>query len=81
MATGCALLLPLGAVACGGGDSASGSGGKPIVGLITKTGTNPFFVKMKEGAQQAAAQDGVQLQTFAGKQDGDNEAQVRAIET
>ena len=24
---------------------------EPIVGLITKTETNPFFVKMKEGAQ------------------------------
>ncbi|MCW4628975.1 hypothetical protein [Marinomonas rhodophyticola] len=26
----------------------------PIIGLITKTNTNPFFVKMKEGAQQKA---------------------------
>ena len=51
-----------------------------IVGLITKTDTNPFFVKMKEGATQAAEQAGVQLQTFAGKQDGDNESQVQAIE-
>lgn len=63
--------------ACGGG---SGSSDKPIVGLITKTDTNPFFVKMKEGAQQAATAAGVQLQTFAGKQDGDNESQVQAIE-
>ena len=23
----------------------------PVIGLITKTETNPFFVKMKEGAQ------------------------------
>jgi fructose transport system substrate-binding protein len=27
----------------------------PVIGLITKTDTNPFFVKMKEGAKQAAA--------------------------
>jgi fructose transport system substrate-binding protein len=81
IATGCALLLPLATAACGGNDSGSGgSGKKPVVGLITKTDTNPFFVKMKEGAQQAAAQAGVDLQTFAGKQDGDNEAQVQAIE-
>ncbi len=26
-----------------------------IVGLITKTESNPFFVKMKEGAQKAAS--------------------------
>ena len=35
---------------------------------------------MKEGAQQAADAAGVQLQSFAGKQDGDNESQVQAIE-
>jgi fructose transport system substrate-binding protein len=67
------LSLPL--AAC-----SDGSGGKPIVGLITKTDTNPFFVKMKEGATAEAAKQGVSLQTFAGKQDGDNESQVQAIE-
>jgi fructose transport system substrate-binding protein len=74
------LALSLAAAACGGSGSGSGSGGKPIVGLITKTDTNPFFVKMKEGAQSEAKAKGVDLQTFAGKQDGDNEAQVQAIE-
>jgi fructose transport system substrate-binding protein len=68
------------APAAGGGGSGGGSGQQPIVGLITKTDTNPFFVKMKDGATQAASQSGVQLQSFAGKQDGDNEAQVQAIE-
>ena len=52
-----------------------------IVGLITKTDTNPFFVKMKEGAQQRSQELGVELRTFAGKYDGDNEAQVEAIES
>src|SRR3954452_8655134 len=33
---------------------AQGSSGQVIVGLITKTDTNPFFVKMKEGAQAKA---------------------------
>ncbi len=42
----------------GGGSTAGASGEKPIVGLITKTDTNPFFVKMKEGAQQAADRRG-----------------------
>jgi fructose transport system substrate-binding protein len=50
------------------------------VGLITKTDTNPFFVKMKEGAQKQAAKDGVTLLTAAGKFDGDNASQVTAIE-
>ena len=52
-----------------------------IVGLITKTENNPFFVKMREGAQEKAKQLGLQLQSFAGKYDGDNESQVAAIES
>ena len=88
IATGLSASLLL--AACGGGSStgSSGSSGSAapageevIAGLITKTDTNPFFVKMKEGAQQAADQAGVQLQSFAGKADGDNEAQVQAIES
>ncbi|GGH12780.1 sugar ABC transporter [Alsobacter metallidurans] len=54
---------------------------KPIVGLITKTNTNPFFVKMREGAEAEAKKAGVELRTFAGKFDGDNQAQVEAIES
>lgn len=49
--------------------------------LITKTDTNPFFVKMKEGAQEGAEANGIKLQTFAGKIDGDVETQVAAVET
>jgi len=48
--------------------------------LITKTDTNPFFVKMKEGATAKAAELGVSLKTYAGKVDGDHETQVAAIE-
>ena len=53
---------------------------QPIVGLITKTDTNPFFVKMKQGAQQAADAAGAKLLTAAGRYDGDNASQVTAIE-
>ncbi|GAA3865137.1 sugar ABC transporter substrate-binding protein [Celeribacter arenosi] len=49
--------------------------------LITKTDTNPFFVKMKEGAEAKAAELGIALKSFAGKVDGDHETQVAAIET
>jgi len=51
-----------------------------VIGLITKTETNPFFVKMREGAQQKAQELGVTLITAAGKYDGDNDGQVAAIE-
>jgi fructose transport system substrate-binding protein len=53
----------------------------PLVCLITKTDTNPFFVKMKEGALAKAEELGVQLQTYAGKIDGDTESQVAAVES
>ena len=49
--------------------------------LITKTDTNPFFVKMKEGATAAAEENGIELMTFAGKIDGDVETQVAAVES
>jgi fructose transport system substrate-binding protein len=51
-----------------------------LVGLITKTDNNPFFVKMKEGAQAKADELGIKFQAFAGKYDGDNETQVAAVE-
>ena len=49
--------------------------------LITKTDTNPFFVKMREGAAAKAEELGITLNSYAGQVDGDNEAQVAAIET
>jgi fructose transport system substrate-binding protein len=48
--------------------------------LITKTDTNPFFVKMKQGAEAKAAELGISLKSYAGKIDGDHESQVAAIE-
>ena len=51
-----------------------------IVGLITKTNTNPFFVKMKEGFEAKAKELGLTPQAYAGKFDGDNDGEVRAIE-
>ncbi|MBR8642822.1 sugar ABC transporter substrate-binding protein [Streptomyces tuirus] len=69
--------------ACGSGSgsgSSSAGSGDVKVGLITKTDTNPFFVKMKEGAEKAAKAEGVKLMTAAGKFDGDNAGQVTAIE-
>lgn len=50
------------------------------IGLITKTETNPFFVKMKQGAEEAASKSGAKLITASGKFDGDNASQVTAVE-
>ena len=48
--------------------------------LITKNNTNPFFVKMKEGAEKAAADAGLDFQAFAGEKDTDATPQITAIE-
>ncbi len=48
--------------------------------LITKNNTNPFFVKMKEGAEARASEAGIDLQSYAGKVDGDAGPQITAIE-
>lgn len=68
------ILLALALVA------ARASAQEPVIGLITKTESNPFFVKMREGAQVAARSNGARLLTAAGKNDADNAGQVTAIE-
>lgn len=52
-----------------------------IVGLITKTEDNPFFVKMKEGALLKAAEAGLELRTYSGTHQGDTETQIDAIDS
>ena len=53
---------------------------KVIVGLITKTDTNPFFVKMKEGAEAEGQGAWPRAAELRRQVDGDNEGQVAAIE-
>src|SRR6266699_1667548 len=77
------LAAVLAVTACGKSSNSSSSGGTSgeiKLGLITKTETNPFFVKMKEGAAKEAAAKGAKLLTAAGKFDGDNASQATAIE-
>src|SRR5271167_4219586 len=60
--------------------SAPSFAAETIIGLVTKTNTNPFFVKMKEGFQSKAKELGLTPQAYAGKADGDNDGQVAAVE-
>lgn len=81
-------LATVGALAltgCASSSDNSGSGGSsgsdPIgVSLIVKTTTNPFFIAMQDGAKAAAESDGVDLSLAAGKEDGDEDTQIQAIE-
>jgi fructose transport system substrate-binding protein len=78
--TACGKSEPASKEKPAGGEASSASPGEIKVGLITKTETNPFFVKMKQGAQEAARAQGATLMTASGRFDGDNESQVTAIE-
>lgn len=66
--------------AAGGGTTGDGGDDTVKIGLVTKTDSNPFFVKMREEAQTAADAAGVELVALAGAFDGDNEGQVAALE-
>jgi fructose transport system substrate-binding protein len=80
--TAAAALTFTGCAASGGsGDGGATAGDENIsVSLIVKTSTNPFFVAMQEGAEDAADELGVELTFAAGKEDGDEDTQIQAIE-
>src|SRR5690349_6937764 len=64
------------------GSGGSGGGGQSTVGvsLITKDSTNPFFVAMQKGAKADAGKNNVKLTVASGKQEGDDQGQITAIE-
>jgi len=81
-----ATAVLMGTTACSSGTAdqpasgGSGSGDTVKIGLVTKTDSNPFFVKMRESAKESAQENGADLIALAGAFDGDNEGQVSAIE-
>jgi fructose transport system substrate-binding protein len=87
---GAGAVAMLALAACGGSDdttagasgsgSASSGGDSVAVSLITKDSTNPFFVAMQKGAKQAAADEGIKITIASGKEEGDDQGQIDAIE-
>jgi fructose transport system substrate-binding protein len=75
-AVGAASLL----LAACGSNGGSGGGEDVAVTLITKNASNPFFVTMQKGAKAAGKEEGVSVTTAAGKEDGDEQGQISAIE-
>jgi fructose transport system substrate-binding protein len=73
VALGGGVALFLGVAACGGGED------EITLGLITKEEENPFFVTMREVAEDVAGDNDVKLLTAAGKSDVDNASQVAAL--
>ncbi len=62
------------------GAAGASQAAEPVIGLITKTDTNPYFVTMQKGAKQEATKLGAKLITASGRFDGDNSSQVTALE-
>jgi fructose transport system substrate-binding protein len=60
--------------------SAKAAGDQVLIGLVTKTEVNPYFVKLRQAANAEAEKQGAKLIARAGKFDGDNEGQVAAVE-
>ena len=74
------LLTTVAAVAIAAVTFAGAAHAADLACLITKNNTNPFFVKMKEGASAAAKAAGLDFQAYAGEKDGDASPQITAIE-
>ncbi|MET4582184.1 fructose transport system substrate-binding protein [Conyzicola nivalis] len=75
-------LTALAVTGCAGSGAGSPESGGDEVGvsLIVKTNSNPFFVAMQDGAKAAAEDAGVSLTLAAGKEDGDEDTQIKAVE-
>ena len=84
LASAATVALALGACSSGGGSAGgggTGGGGDKIgVALITKDSSNPFFVAMQKGAKEEASKAGIDLTVASGKQEGDDQGQITAIE-
>lgn len=77
-----AAVLGLAGGACGDDGDDGGAGGEAqiTIGLITKQEENPFWVTMREVAEETAEEENVELLTAAGNSDVDNRSQAAALE-
>lgn len=76
-----AAALLTGCAAAADGESPEAAPDDAVgVSLIVKTAANPFFIAMREGAEAAAAEQGINLTFEAGQEDGDEATQIAAIE-
>lgn len=71
-----AVVVSLVVAGCGGpsGDE------QAVVGLITKQEANPYWVTMREVAQDTAGEQNVELLTATGESDVDVQSQIAALE-
>lgn len=60
-------------------DAAASSEDKPVIALVMKTLTNPFFVEMEKGARKAEQEFGIELLVRTGSQETSIEQQISII--
>ncbi|WP_170313680.1 D-ribose ABC transporter substrate-binding protein [Phytoactinopolyspora halophila] len=70
VAAGTAVAL----TACGNGDEGGGSDADVTVGLSISTLENPFFVTLRDGAEEAADEAGVELRVSDARDDAQSQA-------
>jgi fructose transport system substrate-binding protein len=78
---GCAQGGGTGGMTGGSGGGPDNAGATPVlIGVVTKTDGNPYFIRIQDAATAAAAQwRGARVQAMAGRYDGDNDGQVAAV--
>jgi ribose transport system substrate-binding protein len=74
-----AVILAIAVSGCNRG-SATDTDGPPRVAFVMKTLNHPFFLDMQRGAQEAAAEEGLQLVVQAAEREIDVEKQMQIIE-
>lgn len=79
---GCAQTGGTGGFTGGSAPGASDPGPNPVlIGLVTKTDANPYFVRLREATVAAGDRwHGVRILPRAGRFDGDNAGQVAAVD-
>ena len=81
LAMGAVAVLTVAVGACGGDEDGDAAGQEQVtICLITKQETNPFWVTMREVAEETAEEHDARLLTAAGNSDVDNRSQVAALQ-
>ena len=73
------LTMAIVMISCQRGNQGDNSS-QPTIALVMKTLNNPFFIDMQAGAEEAAAELGVQLLVQAAEREVDVEKQMQIIE-
>jgi len=75
------FIVALGSTGCGEASRLATASSKPVVALVVKTLTNPFFGSMEQGARRAEREWGFKLLVKSAAEETSIEQQIAIIET